>query len=475
VGTEELTYPSFTLKTFFMYIANIKNSFLLLTTALLLTIGACSKMDDIEKKFTRDGEITYLSRADSLQAHGGNGRIDISWILFSDPKISSYKVYWNNGRDSATGAVDRLAGADTVHLTLTDMAEGTYYFKVFTFDASNHSSIQSSVTGKVYGPKYAASLLPRSYRKLRRVGDALQIEWMDGGDGFAGGSVRYTDNHGKPVKVTLPDRTDTTTLTAFPSGGTFDYTSAFVPEPGAIDTFYSEASVGVPVDTVHWNQYVAIFGHLGSLLAEDASGQIFWYGTDGENGFQKTTPSLLDYPWYIFNTMLSYQDNLIGRETGSGFLYRYQVDDKGVLAPAHWRIGPAGWDAFDLLFTNDDYLYGRYPDGALWRFPLLAGGAMGAGSLVTGSYNQYDKLIVCGSFLFGRDISGSLWRIGVNTDGTTEVPVLAAEQWGMYDIISVLGDNILARDETGTLWRIPVDTTGSLGQPSAITIVYESI
>jgi hypothetical protein len=63
----------------------------------------------------------------------------------------------------------------------------------------------------------------------------------------------------------------------------------------------------------------------------------------------------------------------------------------------------------------------------------------------------------------------------VNTDGTTEVPVLAAEQWGMYDIISVLGDNILARDETGTLWRIPVDTTGSLGQPSAITIVYESI
>lgn len=458
-----------------MRIANFKNSSWLLWTALLLFAGSCSKMDDIEKKFTMDGEMTYLSRADSLQAHGGNGRVEVSWILFSHPNITSYKVFWNNGRDSVAGTVERGSGADTIQLMLNNMAEGTYYFEVYTFDASNHSSIRSTVTGKVYGPKYTASLLSRSYRKLSREGDALQIQWMDGGDQFAGGSLRYTNDAGDPVEISLPNRTDTTTLAEFPSGGSFAYTSSFVPEPGAIDTFYQQATVNVPVDTVSWSQYVSIFGHLGSLLAENASGQIFWYGTDGHQGFQKKTPTLLDYPWYIFGLVLSYQNNLIGKETETGFLYRYEVDENGALAPAHWRIGPAGWEAFDLLFTSDDYLYARKPDGTLWRYPLLAGGAMGGGALISGTYSQYDKIVVSGSFLFCRDTSGSLWRIAVAQDGSTGTPVLVAHDWGSYDIISVLGDDILVRDTDGILWRITVSLAGDLGQPSAIVIVYESI
>jgi len=432
-------------------------------------------MDDIEKKFTKDGEMTYLSRADSLQAHGGNGRIAVSWILFSDPKITSYKVFWNDGRDSATGTVERGNGADTIRLMLNGMQEGTYYFEVYTFDALNHSSISSAVTGKVYGPKYAASLLPRTYKKLSRVGDALEIQWMDGGDQFAGGTLHYTDDAGKTTEVALPNRTDTTVLPAFPNGSSFTYSSAFLPEPGAIDTFYQQATVNVPVDTADWRKYVSIFGHLGSLLAEDPNGQIFWYGTDGHQGFQKTTPVLLDYPWYIFGLVLSYQNNLIGKETETGFLYRYEVDENGVLAPAHWRIGPAGWEAYDLLFTNDDYLYARKPDGSLWRYPLLPGGDMGSGTLVSGTFSQYDKMVVSGSFLFCRDASGNLWRIAVAADGSTAAPVLAAAHWDAYDIISVLDGDLLARDTEGTLWRIPVGTTGELGQPKAILIVYESI
>jgi hypothetical protein len=298
---------------------------------------------------------------------------------------------------------------------------------------------------------------------------------MDGGDQFAGGSLRYMDDGGKALEISLPNRTDTTTLAGFPSGGSFAYTSAFVPEPGAIDTFYQQATVNVPVDTVNWRQYVSIFGHLGSLLAEDASGQIFWYGTDGHQGFQKKTPLLLDYPWYIFGLVLSYQNNLIGKETETGFLYRYEVDENGILAPAHWRIGPAGWEAFDVLFTNDDYLYARKPDGTLWRYPLLTGGDMGGGALVSGAYSQYDKMIISGSFLFCRDASGSLWRIAVAPDGSTAAPVLAAQHWSDYDIISMLGGDILARDTNGRLWRIPVGAAGDLGQPSAIVIVYESI
>jgi len=476
VGTKKLTRDPL-LKKFnqsVMYTVTIKNTSWLFSLALILLVNACGKMDDIEKKFTRDGEITYLSRADSLHAYGGNGRIELSWILFSDPKITSCKVFWNDDRDSIVRNISRTPGVDTIQLMLTNMAEGTYYFEVYTYDAQGNASIKSSVIGKVYGPKFAASVLPRSYRKLDRVGDTLQVEWMDGGDQFAGGSLSYTDASGKLVQMKLSAHPDTSKLAGFPNGGSFDYISAFLPEPGAIDTFYKEASIRVPVDTVFWNQYVSVFGHLGSILAEDASGNIFWYGTDGNDGFLKTRPGKLDYPWYIFDQVLSYQNNLIGREIGTGFLYRYEVDEHGVLAPAHWRIGPAGWEVFDLLFSTDDYLYGRKTDGTLWRYPLLPAGDMGAGVQVSGVYDQYDQMLATEGFLFCRDHNGTLWRIPVADDGTTGVAENVAQSWGQYTTLSTLGNDILAKDGQGLLWRIPVKADGKLAERIPVIITYEN-
>jgi hypothetical protein len=433
-------------------------------------------MNDIEKKFTKSGEITYLSIVDSLQAHGGNGRLKLSWINFSDPRITSYKILWNSGKDSVVLDINNESRPDTIHLMLTDMAEGTYYFEVYALDTLHHSSLSSTIIGMVYGANYAASLLPIAYETLSRIGDSLQIIWQkSAGNIYTGGSLRYSDNQGKFEEVALSSSKDTTILAAFPIGGSFEYTSGFLPESGAIDTFYTnQTTVNIPMDTVNWNDYVSIFGHLGSLLAEDATGKIFWYGANNENGFELKMPSLLDYPWYIFDTVLSYQDNLIGRETATGFLYRYNVDENGVLGPAHWRIGPAGWGAFNLLFTNDEYLYAREPDGSLWQYPLLPGGAMGSGIQVIGLYSQYDKMVAIGtSFLFCRDHSGNLWRITVGSGGQSSDPIQVAQQWDIYNMISTLGTDILARKKDGTLWRIPVDTNGNIGQPSAITIAYE--
>ena len=101
---------------------------------MLAMLLSCGKMDDTYSEFVKDGERIYIAKADSLKVRGGNKRIQLSWLLLSDPKVVKYKVTWNNGRDSIVNPVVKTASVDTVTLMIDNIEEGTHEFEIYTYD-----------------------------------------------------------------------------------------------------------------------------------------------------------------------------------------------------------------------------------------------------------------------------------------------------------------------------------------------------
>lgn len=444
-------------------------------SGILLLHAGCSKMNDIQQEFVGDGEITYIAKADSIYAKGGINKVEIKWTLLSDPKIAGYKIFWNNRKDSLERPITRGSGVDYIKVLLTDMEEGTYNFEIYTFDKIGNSSIKTTVVGKVYGEKYEATLLPRTYRKLTRIGNDLQVEWMPAEAEYIGGELAYLDNSGNPVKMQIAPQATTTLLTSFPVASSFELTSAFKPTEDAIDIFYKTNTTTIPVVEVNWKPYVSVFGHLGSLLALDGSGTLVCYVNDGNGGFKNESPKLIDYPWYIFDTVVSYKGNLVGREIGSGFLYRYTVNAQGVRTPPHVRLGPAGWQIYDLLFTSDNFLFVRMPNGQMERYPISGEGNMDGGVILNGNYSQYDKIEVSGTNLMCREPNGKLWRVPVSSAGVAGAAVQIDEGWNEYVMMTHIDLDLLGKKSNGELWRYPVDANGNIGTPEKVTVVFESL
>ena len=72
------------------------NKYFLLLLLAATAFQSCKKMDDIYREFYESGETVYVGKADSIKVRGGNERVELTWLLLSDPKVASYKVYWNN-------------------------------------------------------------------------------------------------------------------------------------------------------------------------------------------------------------------------------------------------------------------------------------------------------------------------------------------------------------------------------------------
>src|SRR5690606_31002279 len=95
----------------------INQSISILTTIVLFAsfvLSSCGKMDDTYRDFLADGETVYVAKADSLKVRPGRERVELEWLVMSDPKVKHYKVYWNNRTDSIERDLDRVKDGDTV-------------------------------------------------------------------------------------------------------------------------------------------------------------------------------------------------------------------------------------------------------------------------------------------------------------------------------------------------------------------------
>lgn len=219
---------------------------------LVLIFTQCEKMEDTYRQFYEDGETVYVGKADSILASPGRNRIELSWLLMSDPKVTSYKIYWNNRKDSITGQLTKTAEIDTVRVLLSDMEENIYHFEVYHYDEDGNSSIAASTLGRVYGDKYQQSIIQRRLESVLRERRDVVFQWDEAETDVLGVEVEYVNQLGVTNKHFVIDDVIVDTVLSVKYGTEIKYRTAFLPAPTAIDTFYTEYEtlmIDLPIPT----------------------------------------------------------------------------------------------------------------------------------------------------------------------------------------------------------------------------------
>jgi len=217
-------------------------------------MSSCKKLDFNYRQFIGDGEITYTGKADSLKVRGGDQRAELSWLLVADPKVTSYKIYWDNRQDSTSGTLVKTDNVDTVKVMLENLEEKVYEFEIFLLDHEGNSSVASSAVGQVWGDRYRDGLVNRVFRTPRVMpNNELELEWSWAETTLLYSEVKFQDINNKTVThIVMPDA-KFDTIRNFKAGNTFEVRSVFQPDSSAIDTFYSEyVSVETPKIDKWW-------------------------------------------------------------------------------------------------------------------------------------------------------------------------------------------------------------------------------
>ncbi|MBC9932148.1 DUF4998 domain-containing protein [Chitinophaga qingshengii] len=221
----------------------MKNILLLLGFTTILF--SCTKMDAYLDLVGRQ-EIAYTGRVDSLKVLPGDGRLQLNWLLISDPKISGVTIYYNTKRDSVVIPVKRSEGVDSMHYLFDKMPEGTYSFEVYTWNSTGSRSVPAYISGRSYGNIYKNSLLNRALTNVVISDGNAVLTWGLVEETVTGMEITYTNTGGKTVVIKEPRTTNSTTLPDYKPGSSFSYRTLFRPDTLCIDTFYTTAITRTP-------------------------------------------------------------------------------------------------------------------------------------------------------------------------------------------------------------------------------------
>jgi hypothetical protein len=249
-------------KTKFKQMKMIKYLACLFLLATGACISSCTKEDDY-KKITRDGEIYYPGRVDSVAVHGGSNRILLQVHLGNDPLVTKVKAFWNNHADSVVRNVDKTTG-NVIDLLINNLSQGTYSFEVYTYTADNAKSVVKKVNGTVYGSNYVKVLSNRTVKMLSYSldGSKIVIDWNAALDGEKSIELKYMDEAGATQTIIVPGGALKTEVSGYKNNTKLTYRSIYLPEPLAIDEFpvdYTEVAIPVferQLDKSKFSQYV---------------------------------------------------------------------------------------------------------------------------------------------------------------------------------------------------------------------------
>lgn len=219
-----------------------QNIALQIMALLLLMAGACTKIDAYKDKYTLKGSIVYPGKIDSVNVFSGKNRVKISGLFTSDPKIVKYRVFWNSRRDSIEVPINRTSGVDTAKVIISNLPEGLMSFEIRTYDAQGNISVPVNTAANVYGNLYQSSITNRAIvdAALQSDGSAL-IKWadVDKNSGIVNMEIKYADKFNKSHDTLITSALSglTTTLSNFQAGNSISYTTAYLPNPTAIDKF----------------------------------------------------------------------------------------------------------------------------------------------------------------------------------------------------------------------------------------------
>lgn len=213
---------------------------------LLLTLGSCSKMNDLHDKYLKDGEQVYVGQPDSAKVMSGNKRALIRYWT-SDPKAKKILLFWNLKKDSLLLDIPTKSRLEPVDVIVGNLEENNYAFELVTTNSElKNRSIPLPLNIKVYGDLFQASLHNRKVKSssYSTVTKGLTINWHGAVEKSVAVEMQYVDLNNRSVDTLISPSEKSSILGSFKSG--LSYRTIFLPEKGAIDSFYTE-KVEVPI------------------------------------------------------------------------------------------------------------------------------------------------------------------------------------------------------------------------------------
>lgn len=225
----------------------MKTKYLFIASALLLACLSCSKMNDNIEQYLSQGEITYLAKPDSVKLFPGRERF-LAHFWVRDPRVSEARIFWSQRRDSLSVPIPEARDKQEPVVVMVDrnIAEGDYTLYFVTYDKYGNHSVSDEHFVNVYGDFFQSTLLPRHVKSKSLKNNALTINW---GSSFSlmeyGVRLFYTDLDGKDQVelVTKEAMGASTVVNNVDSGKEFSFETVYLPEPMAIDTFYTVKTV----------------------------------------------------------------------------------------------------------------------------------------------------------------------------------------------------------------------------------------
>lgn len=201
-------------------------------------VASCDDMNSIHQKYLDEGEAVYIGYPDIVAARAGYGRIQLEWKINADPKIDGCCIYWNDRKDSMTVTPDRTVPVMEQVITLP---EGKYILEIVNKSKDGYRSLAGTVSGESYGEEYKNSLYNRTVTEVAIKPGKVIFTWAPE-EGCVGVNLSYTNSKDQTKEVFIKSDQTVLELDDFVVGGTYTYSSLYVPEAGAIDTVASNTT-----------------------------------------------------------------------------------------------------------------------------------------------------------------------------------------------------------------------------------------
>jgi hypothetical protein len=214
----------------------MKNKYLysIICVALLVSGIAisCSDINDMQREWLNQGETIYAGKVDSLKAHGGHNKIQLKALTHYARSIDKCVVTFGE-------EVREFDWADIVDdkemtILFENMNEGTYHFKVQTFDKAGNGSLAEECIGYSYGDEFILTGLPKRIQSMTINPSFIELYWNESEDAELV-AVRYETSENTFNTVTLPGNVITSRISDWKAGGKLEITTYVFPEKDAYE------------------------------------------------------------------------------------------------------------------------------------------------------------------------------------------------------------------------------------------------
>ncbi len=366
----------------------------LLAYISILLLYSCNGMLDNIEGYLNEGETVYVGKIDSVKSLPGKNRIQIVGVLQYGITQTNCIIMWKapNGQvDSLNVPIERINQVDKFSVILDNMNEGQYDFTLVTEDSQKNKSLPTTTQGYCYGDFYQQSLLNRGVAQIA----GRTIEWRSMNEEDAIFTEVLYEKEDGTTGIIIVDISDSKTyLSECSPNGRISWRTSYIPEPNAIDTFYTEyETLNAPdnfVQELDKSMFKEVklptdanMGHWGFSLSHIWNGNTTW----GASNMCHSETSEGWPQWFTFDLGVvanlkefRYWQRLQEEylyERGGGNLKKWELYGCADTPPSDgswdgWiklmdceSIKPSG--VFDSSLTNEDIEYAKA--GELFVFP----------------------------------------------------------------------------------------------------------